>query len=143
MTSERKGRGRGVRDRLCGQRERRLVKEIDGVGLARKPRDSMNLPRPPEQRRTCLDSYTWWPARVSSGDHRDQSQIRPDANGVLCPSPCYIWSSVQNRAVSSTKFHILPLNPISAGTFPNAQSEISTPAIAVLGGTLKAGSLFP
>ena len=28
------------------------MKEMDGVGLARKPRDSMNLPRPPEQRRT-------------------------------------------------------------------------------------------
>jgi hypothetical protein len=32
-----------------------------------------------------------WPARLSSGDHRDQSHIRPDANGgcsfIECPSP--------------------------------------------------------
>jgi hypothetical protein len=60
------------------------VNEIEGVCLARKPRDSMNLPGAPSRPDLCTSR---WPARVSSGGHSDESQIehthiRADANGA-------------------------------------------------------------
>jgi hypothetical protein len=55
------------------------VNEIEGVRLARKPRDSMNLPGAPNWPDLCTSR---WPARVSSGGHGDVEHIRADANGA-------------------------------------------------------------
>jgi hypothetical protein len=68
VTSERKGRGSGDLERLCGKRVRRLVNAIEGVRLARKPRDSMNLPRAPSRPDLCKTTGT---ARLSSGGHSE------------------------------------------------------------------------